>query len=179
MMINNSIKKYLLFSIMFFVLVCFAFIFLYKKISDNEEMSRQKQIQWEIEESKKNEINSLGKVIASSQEGINFLESHFLKESDIVSFLGYIEESSASVFLRTEVTSVNTSVEGDSLILEIKSVGPFDSLYRFVKLLENSKYEIEITSFDLQKEGSGVEGGVQNWRGSFNIKVLTFISNKK
>lgn len=56
--------------------------------------------------------------------------------------------------------------------------GEFEDLKKFLLLLENSKYEIEITNLDLNKEFADPSSGVTSfWKANIGIKVISFIDN--
>ena len=112
----------------------------------------------------------------SIEEEKSSFESHFIKKSDIVYFLDSIEKLSKSVGASTSIVTVNEDQDKAELALSLSVEGSFESIYKFLMLLENAPYEIEIVDFDIEKGGSVVTAtnSIENWKASFKIKLLSF-----
>ena len=76
----------------------------------------------------------------------------------------------------------------------VKTPGTFDSLYKFLTLLENSPYELEFVGMDLTREGDFTSVAVETpadgtgaqtivppsikiprWQATFDVRLLSFI----
>ena len=108
------------------------------------------------------------------------LETHFAKSSDIVPFLDTIEGLASKVNISAEVVSVNILTNHTGLTVGAKTSGTFSEIYKFLALLENSPYEIEVTSIDMRRETElnseeNKNTTVPKWNITFEIKLLSFI----
>ncbi len=78
-----------------------------------------------------------------------------MRAEDIAPFLDELELNAKELGIKGEVVSVDSITTADkSLYLNIRAEGTFDNLYKFLKLLENYKYELEIVDFKILKEPS-------------------------
>ena len=175
----NSHTKALIFSILFLGLVLLAFIFLYRKIDANEKKSEAILSEWQNEVSKYNEIKSLNNSVKIITDQKNLLENHFAQSSDVVPFLNMIEKLGLDSGTQTLVTSVEIAADKTSLLVGIKTSGVFETVYKFLTLLENSPYELEFISMDIKKINNQSTASKNintlSWEGSFKIRLLTFI----
>lgn len=175
---NNYHKKSLALSIIFFVFFCFVFLFIYKKVDSNNKISEQVSMEWQAEASRRNDIKSLNKSIKVIEKERASLETHFAQSSDIVPFLNTIEKLASQVKVKMEVVSVDILKDNTGLMVEIKISGIFESIYKLLTLLENSPYELEFISADVQKS---VVQNMDNrkksarWDAVLKIKLLSFI----
>lgn len=168
-----------LLSIVFLLFSCFVFIFLYKGINNNRNETQQLQTELQAEEAKRMEINSLENSIKNIGEDKDLLESHFIKSSNVVPFLNTLERLAINAGLKPEVTSVDISKDKSNLLVLLKTTGEFSATYKFLLLLENSPYEIELSSVDMRnldtQNASGNTVFSSQWKTSFKIKLLSFI----
>jgi hypothetical protein len=181
---NNSVKNKLFLSIVFFLLTSTVFVFLYTKTMSNHKISEDNLLKWEKEYLKQDEINTLNRSIASVEEKKNLLETHFAKSSDVVPFLDFLENLAKNAGLQAGVSLVDLPEKEDGLIIEMKTTGDFKTTYKFLKLLENSPYQLELISVDLQngakKEEVSPNSTTQTaqkteWEALLRIKLLSFI----
>ncbi|MEK7588962.1 MAG: hypothetical protein AAB438_04080 [Patescibacteria group bacterium] len=176
---NKSQRQYLIGSFIFLLLTGGAFAFLYIQIRNNNIASQEAEIEWNSESSKLNEIKSLNLSIQTIDTEKALFESHFLKSSDIVSFLDTIESAAKDVNVTAEIVSVDDVTDTTSLTIGIRSSGTFEGLYKFLILLENLKYEIDIASMELNRASVGeVEGVIDikpEWKANFKIRLLSFV----
>ena len=137
------------------------------------------QIEWQNETNRRNEIKSLERSIKAIDQEKILLESHFAQSSNIVPFLDTIEQLASRVKAKSEVVSVDILKDVNQFLVVIKTSGSFESIYKFVKLLENSPYELEIASLDIQKSSaqtvSDKKVAIPQWEAVFKIKLLSFI----
>jgi hypothetical protein len=107
------------------------------------------------------------------------LETHFAKNSDIVSFLDTIEKLAPTVEAKAQVNSVNTSADNSRLLVGLKASGNFEAIYKFLTLLENSSYELDFLSMDLHKIASldniNKSAADSKWEVVFEIQLLSFV----
>jgi uncharacterized protein YkvS len=169
----HNFKKFkkmpFLFSILLLIFSCTVFFFLYKQINDNKKIAEKEQIEWQNETDRRNEIKSLERLIKEIDQERVLVESHFAQSSNIVPFLDTIEGLASKVNAISEVVSVDIIEDTSQLLVVIKTLGSFESIYKFLKLLENSPYEIEFASVDIQKSNT------QTWEAIFKIKLLSFV----
>lgn len=174
---NNSIKISLLVSLSLFCVLLFTFFFFYKKINDNIQQSQSKEVEWQAEAERRDEIKTLDNAIKIIEKERTQLETHFARSSDVVPFLNTIEKLGSRAGAKTDIISVRISEDRMSLIVDMKASGSFLGLYRFLTLLENSPYELEFVAMNL---GNGVSLDSSNtksskWEATFKVKLLNFI----
>lgn len=180
-MMNNFKKISLPLSVIFFILLLVALVFLYKKINLNNEKAELSTIELENEANSRSQIRLLNKSIETIKGDKARLETHFAKSSDIVPFLDNIEALGPKAGVKAEITSVNILEDKSGLLAKISASGSFGGIYKFLTLLENSPYELEFIAFDISREGGSdvaLDGTLvknSNWQATFNIKLLSFI----
>ena len=79
---------------------------------------------------------------------------------------------------RTEVVLVDMPKDKGGLVVGINATGSFESLYKFFTLLENSPYELDFLSLNMQSQITGGELGenqMARWSADFKVKLLSFI----
>lgn len=177
---KNYIKN-LIFSGLVVVLFCVLFFLLYRQINLNNKSFAEASIAFNAEEQRRGDIQSLNKVLSQIQNEIIFLDSHFLRSGDIAPFLDSLEKSATSVGATAEVVSVDSQdSKNKGISIGVKATGSFESIYKFLLLLENSKYELSVTSAKIIRESSGggsEEGSLPEWRADFKIKIISFLEN--
>lgn len=153
----------------------FVFYFILNQINDSKSSTKIMYEEWQNEEDRREVIKSLDRSIKEIELEKKSIESHFVSSSDVVPFLDFFEQSALKVNAETEVSSVSVSVENDSILVDLKTKGSFESLYKYITLLENAPYELEISSFVLSKENSNIIAGNTAWSLSLKIKLLSFV----
>ncbi len=169
----------LLLAVVFLGISSFSFYYLFTQINNNKKLAETMQNNWQTETSRRNEIESLDKLLKSTETGRVLLESHFAKSSDIVPFLDTIEKLATKVGARSEVVSVDILKDKSGLMMEVRSVGSFEAVYKFLTLLENAPYELEFTFMDMQNTNIQYDEEDKvvssEWSANFKIKLLSFI----
>jgi hypothetical protein len=103
-------KKYLFIvsisAILFFIFIWF-FIFLYKNINSNNTISEELEIEWQTEVKRLNEVRLLNRSIDKIKKEKYSLESHFVKNTNIVPFLDTLEKLASLVSVKNEILSVD------------------------------------------------------------------------
>jgi len=174
-------KKSLILSIIFFIFSCFVFLFLYKDINNKKEISQQTQEKWQAEATRRKNARSLVNSIKVIESERTLLETHFVQGSDVVSFLNIIEKLATEVGVKAEVISVDITKDSPSLIVEMKTLGSFETIYKLIMLLENSPYNLEFVLVNLQNQNkenisANKTNKAQLWMATFQIKVLSFVN---
>lgn len=169
-------KAPLVFALLFFLISCAVFFSIHKKIKSNTQVFKDAQVEWQMENSKKEEIIFLDRLFENSGENMALIDSHFIQGSDVVPFLDNLEKLATEAKTRAEVTLVDVSPEGTNLSVGVRITGTFINLYKFLTLLENSSYKVEITSMDMRKLADRTETSkFPEWSGIFKISLLSFI----
>ena len=180
---QNNFQKFqktpLFLSVIFLVFSCFVFLFFYEEIQNNSKTSELAQITWQSEANKRNETQSLNRSLQMTEQERTLLETHFIRSSDVVPFLDMIEKLAPEVGARVEISLVDIPKDNSGLIVEMKVTGIFEALYKFLTLLENSPYELDFISMDIQKLGGEIVSDkirlFSQWSAIFRIKLLSFI----
>lgn len=172
-------KTPLLVSAMFLLFSCAVFFVLFRGLNNNTETTLKSLTEWQNEAIRRNEIKSLDLLIKNIQEQKKLLESHFAESSNIVPFLDTIEQLASKVGAKSEVTSVDISKNKPELLVSFRASGSFESVYKFLRLLENSPYELEFSSVDMKNvrtsEAPEEKRVASLWEATFKIKLLSFI----
>ena len=170
-------KINLLFSIIFFALSCGLFYFLYWGVNNNRKVFSEAEHAWKREEDRLEAIRTIDRSIKTVEmEKLEF-ESHFARKSDIVPFLDSLEGLARDVGAVAEVVSVDTGSSNSNLTLAIQASGSFDSIYKFLTLLENSYYELQIINFSMQRDSfSGISvNKYPKWKAVITIKLISYL----
>ena len=173
-------KNFIVLAIILFLLSGIAFWFLYREIQKNNDSAEKTLTEWQTEDSRRNEIKTIMRSVATIQQNNEIIGTHFANSTNLVPFLDTIDSFAPKVGAEDEITSVDILPDTKELIVGIKVLGNFEAIYKFVTLLENSPYEIEFLAVDIQK--SSVENGAKSdktgkffpWEGLFKIKLVTF-----
>jgi len=176
---NKFTKISIFISTTIFIIFVIAFYFLYKEIQKKNIVSEKVLTDWQIEESRRNEIKTILRSVEKIKFNNDLLGNHFSKSSNVVPFLDTIDSFAPKVNAEDEIISVEIIPETKELVVGVKVLGSFESVYKFLTLLENSPYEIEFIGTDIQKMETGFKsektGKVFSWEGMFKIKLLSFI----
>ncbi len=184
---NNFKKIPFILAILLFVACSLIFFFIYSEINTNNEKANLSNADLDAAIAERNRIKLLNNSIKSIKDDSALLDTHFAKSSDVVPFLDTIERLAPQVGAKAETTSVDVTKDNTALIVKMNVTGSFKSIYKFINLLENSPYELEFTSVDIQKDVS-TEAPTDlsfpaqpkvtresKWLAIFGIKLLTFI----
>jgi len=174
-------KRSLIISAIFFILSCSTFVFFYRMVNTNKEASLLVEEKWQTEEIRRNSVRSLASFLDGLTEERTLIDAHFVKGSDVVPFLDTVEELAKDVKVSAEIVSVNVSKDNSSLMIELKTAGTFEAIYKFILLLENSPYSLSFISADIKNLGTIDVPNTKTvkppeWAATFQIKVLSFIN---
>ncbi len=176
---GNFPKIPILLSIIFFLFSLFILFSLFGETNNNAQKSQLKESEWQTETLRREEIKALDHSVRIIEEERRQLETHFAQSSDIVPFLDIIEGLASKVGAEVEITSVDILTDRTGLAVGMKVSGAFNSLYRFLTLLEDSPYELELTGMDMHRETEinidGKSVKISKWSGVFKVKLLSFI----
>lgn len=176
---NNFLKIHIFLSAVFFILSAIFLFFLFTTTNANKEKTQITEQQWQAENSRRDKIKTLDSFIQATKNERAQLETHFAYSSNIVPFLNTVDRLGSDAGVKVEISSVDVSKDYNGLFIQIKASGSFDSLYRFLMLLENSPYELELVSLELGREASleANNANIKNpkWNASFRVKLLSFV----
>ncbi len=153
------------------------YIFIYNNIQKNAEAYNKEEVEWQIKNAKKEEIKAITKELQMIEKERSLLNTHFIQSSDVVPFLDTVEQLAQKVNTQAEITQVDISSDKTSLAISVNASGSFQNLYKFLTLLENSPYQIEFTSVNLERNVTGaVSKNAGEWSATFTIKLLSFLN---
>lgn len=160
-------------SILFFLLCCGLLYFFYVQIKNNYTVA--KELETDMQEKAKyiEEIRSLGQSLRSTSRERTELDSHFASSANLVPFLDTLEDLGPVVGAEVGISSVDMTGDGTGLLVGLEASGSFVSLYKFLKLLENAPYELEITNFDIYKKSQTAT--TSGWEATARVKLISFI----
>ena len=166
---NKFLKTQISLSILFFIVFVFAFFYFYNAINNNYKEEQVIEEEWSKEAERRDEIKALFSSVKAIEGERAKLETHFAKSTDVVPFLDTIEGLAGA---KAEVTSLEILKDGAGLLVGMKATSTFEGLYKFLNLLENSPYELEFVSMNLQKDVADAK--IQGWSAIFKIRLITF-----
>lgn len=176
---NNFYNKTIFLAALFLVLCLLIFLFFYREINKNKNLITEAQTKWQKEASRREEIKSLDQSVKIIEPERILLESHFANGSDVVPYLNTLENLGTKVGAEAKVTSVKVSKDNNKLLVEMKATGSFESVYKFLTLLENSSYEMKIDFVDMHNlvVSEELKDKTKNtkWEMILEIKLLTFV----
>lgn len=167
---KNKRIIFLILSLLFTIISCLIFYFFYNEILENKKSTEVLYNEWKTEENRREIIKSLDRTISKIQDKKSKIESHFVSSSDVVPFLDFFEKSAFLVNAKSEVSSVSIPNDNSTINVSLNVNGTFDSIYKYVNLIENAPYELQINSFTLNKIGNP-----NIWNLNLQIKLLSFI----
>lgn len=170
---NNPLKIPLILSIIFFIAFSFFSVFLYQKINNINKETEEITIIWQKEMNRRENIINLNRTLEEVKDKRINLENHFAKSSDVVPFLDTTEKLATKVGATAMVDSLNTGASNDKFIVQLKATGKFESLYKFLLLLENSPYELAFLSVDFHKSSGDIKN--TKWEAVFKMQLLSFM----
>lgn len=176
---TKNIKKIIFASLLLLVSMgsC-AFVFWQINVKNKEAISHIEETQTELD--RRNKITSLNMEIKNLSKERESLNSHFANRSNIVPFLDDLQKLAFSAGANAEITAVDIDPKTNGLIVEMKSVGNFSSIYKLLSLLENSQYQISFSSVKiLVKSVSDKDKKItkREWEGFFKLTLLSFSNN--
>ncbi len=177
-MLHKIFKNMLLPSILLLIVSVSAFLFLYATIDKKNKELLKAQTEWQTETKKFDDIKQLERSMKAIESERALLQKHFAKSSDAVPFLDSLEMLASSVSVESEIASVDVPKNNSSLTVLIRSTGSFANLYKFLTLLENSAYELEFLSVDIQKVGGldvAATAGESAWESRLRVKLVSFL----
>ena len=158
-------------------LAVFSFWWVLNSIKSTEAESENAQAEWQAENTRREAIRSLERSIKDIEDERVALESHFAQSENVVPFLDTLESLAQQAGGEAKVTAVDIPKDKEELVVSLRVEGSFQSNYKFIKLLENSPYELEIESFDLStgvsSEGAAIESSL--WEGRFTLRLISFV----
>ncbi len=176
---NNFPKTQFVISLIAFFAAVLCYAFSDYLINSNLGKAQSMEEEWQTESVKRENTRVLAHSVEVIQSERLELDTHFAKSSDVVPFLDTMEALAPKVGTKAEVTSVELLKEPIALEVGLRASGSFGNLYRFLTLLENSPYELEINSVEMHKVGEiGAvvsEAGPTGWNMVLKIKLLSFI----
>ena len=169
----------LIFSTIFLLCSLSIYLFLYTQISNNMKTEQDAEIKWQNETSRRNEMSTLNQSIKTIDQERIALNSHFISSANVVPFLDDIGQLSQEANISSDIVSVDILQNKGGLQVGVKSSGTFANFYKFLTLMENSPYEVEFTSVDMQGltdiSGTGKKTANPMWNAAFKVKLLSFI----
>lgn len=161
-MTKINIKSLFKAAIGFFVLIFFsyAYFFVYFKVQSLgvDIGSATKSITVINEKRKEFELAKVN--LESQSENVAVIESAFFSENDFVNLLNTFESIGKIAGARFEAKGANLSKAGEPAEISFALQGSFNSIARFLTLLDNARYSGIINKFSL-------------FENSKNSKVLT------
>lgn len=164
-------KEPLILSIALLAISVSAFWFIEGRINNNKTIGDEAEASWLKEADRREEIRSLDRLVKDVEEEKKELESHFAQSSNVVPFLDMLEKLAFSTSAESEIISVGVSKDKAELLIEMRTTGTFEAVYKYLLLLESSPYQLEFITVDLHK----LSGEGADWGGNFKIKLLSFV----
>lgn len=162
------------FSIVFLAVVLAGTYFSYKKISVIRSETAVKEAEWQEEEGRRAEIKNLERSVKNLAKEKAELDSHFVSKDDPVDFLNSLETMASGVGATAEVSTVGDDSNNSGLVINLNATGSFDSIFRFLTLIENSFYMMEVQNLTLNSGSVDVKTKLPVWTMSLQLRLITF-----
>ena len=117
-------------------------------------MAQTADSEWQTANAQQQEAKTLNSSMQQIAALRDQLQTHFASVSNVVPFLDTIQALATAAGTETSVTNVDVLPSNSGLTVELKSTGSFQALYRLLALFENSPYELQFYTADLQKDQS-------------------------
>lgn len=160
-------------ALLFFLISVGVFFFLHNYINKKNSIAVASADEWKAEETKRANVKAMEQFLEERAQDRQEIDTHFVPSTDVVGFLDHIESFGPKVGAVGEVTLIDAAKDGSGISVEIRAKGNFESVYKFLALLENAPYEIEITTMNMRMLEGGE--GARVWEATFKIKLLSFI----
>lgn len=128
---------------------------------------------------KKNaELNTIKKTITATEEDRAKLAAYFVTDQSIVSFLEYLESLGALTNTNTAITTVSEDKDSSTATIILSSIGSYSDTIRFIELLENMPYRMEIEHFTFvtKEDPTDDTGEVADpkWQVDITFKLISY-----
>lgn len=175
-------NKKIIISIIFVLLVNFvgfaASFFVFSKIFSEKELVKDIKQKLQSNEKKIKDSALLRKEIISISQDKEKIDLLFLKEQEIINLIEKFESVASESGVDLKINSISFAGEDKSQPhFNMAAEGSFGQIFKYVTLLENFPYILEIDRLNLQKTESGASGdkNIQNkWRVNFEIILKTY-----
>ena len=176
---QSSFRKFkkgpLVASVALLTLSSSIFFFLYSGIQKNNKNAVELESQWKAEALHREELRAVNRLLGEIGPERTELDAHFIKSSDVVPFLNLVEKLGPQSGSDAEVVLVDLPKDQSGLVVGIEASGRFEAIYKFLMLLENSPYELEIITLDIDRiESADSKNPNPRWLAVFRVKVLSF-----
>jgi len=173
---NRSNKNLMGMAVIFLVISLTVFFFVYKKLNQNKQAAESTLKEWQKEDTRLTELKTLDATLKSMEAERKNLDKHFAKSTDAVPFLDSLEASARSVGAKAEISAVEIPKEEQVLNVTLKATGSFEALYKFLLLVENAPYELQITTMNIVKNGGEDTLNTNgSWQVFIKLKLLSFL----
>lgn len=164
----SKINIFLIIAVILNIFLVFANFFVYRiSIKKQQGLDDLRGQIFKTEKQKEN-FNSLKHWFESFEKEKNKIEAVFLREKNIVRFIEQLEE--LAKISKTDIEFQSAEIPIFLFNLE----GPFEDLIRFLVLLENLPFQIEIQDLNLAGREKEVSSQETPWQARFKIKVLSY-----
>lgn len=172
----NAKQKLFLIAGIFILLIIFLFfgavrpmIYEIKKASASVKENREKLLL--LENTDQEYLKQVEADYRDISNNLNIVQSGLINKEQAVNFFIFLEQTASATFNKLKINAVGFP----DLNLDLE--GSFPDLMKFVGLLENGKYFIDVDSIDIRETAikETLEGGPssENIKASMKIKVYT------
>jgi len=173
---KKPIKTPLIFSIIILLLATTSFFVLRKEIQSKDQRATEFKLEAENEFSKKENATTLVNFVEANEANIEEIDKFFVYQEDVVPFLQFVESLGVRTKSDVEVSSVEVAKDDSNLFVGIDIEGSFESVYKFIKLLENAPYKVEILDLNIRNLSTGAgEDSPPSWRGNIRVRIISFL----
>ncbi len=168
----NKTQKITILTTLFFVVVLVFYVFLYKQIlslnSKIISINSKLVVANRLAENEKEIVNLLKNTETKREK----LSSYFVSTENPTSFLETIESSARSVGTEVEVQSLDVKHKDKEkkqsfIKVSLLAKGSWDSMFRFMLLLENLPYVVVVSNSAFTMGGDGDDFG--KWEGQITL----------
>ena len=145
-------------------------VFGYLKLQKIEEYTKKLEQENAQQAESARSFESLTKTTSSIKEDSEKANSYFIKRDEVVKLLDTIEALGTTTKTQILIQSVTDKKNASSsalLVVGLRAVGSYTSLYHLIKLLEELPYQSEIQSIRIIK-------GASSWSADISLISIMF-----
>jgi len=170
---NNTINTTIILFLIFLILLTSSILW-YIKIIDQAQSIQENKKTYSQELKDSQMISEIKKRQQQTEEIRNYLDNLYIKESNAVEFVEYVESIADSSGVNLNIQNFIINETEDLIYNEMKmslsAAGSWAQINRFVIMMENLNYNVNIDIFSLRVNQR--EGGVI-WEAEFELSSLT------
>ncbi|MBT3282845.1 hypothetical protein HON59_01515 [bacterium] len=130
---------------------------------------------------KETKLKSVKNIIKDTADGREKIDTYFIKDDEIINFIGEVEKIGRDIGVEVEIISVSigdSKLQQDNvselLNLDLEAEGSWSRVFRFLTLVEKMPFKVNISTINLEAiyEGESKKYSSGIWKGFFSINAI-------